>query len=157
MTRLALAALLALAACHHGSTTDEDERAISAALEGWELAGLPEPGLRCEIEHVVVVRAGSLAEQREYCPHATERTAACLAQVPFGLRRHAPTVVLRHGQELDRYGEPVIHEMLHQLRRCTLLRPVGYDLEHVDPRVWVATGGAESAQGRARSVYLSPD
>lgn len=139
-----------LGGCYDGHASDTDERAIAAAVEGWRLAGLPEPGDRCEIERVAVIRSRDLTDQREYCPHATERTAACLAYESFGLSRRAPVVVLRAGLEAEREPSGIIHELLHHLGWCTRLRPYGVDREHEDPRVWK---GPSSAQGRAREVY----
>lgn len=51
-------------------------------------------------------------------------------------------------------GEPVIHEMCHQLVWESKNDGIAlYDYMHADERVWVAAGGEDTVQGVARKMY----
>lgn len=163
-------AVVLLAACFPRPTTlpPDEQLAVTATLDGWRAAGLPDPG-DC-LDGATVVWASSQDDFERRCadglgvgvPYLHDafeqhKPAACLAwrKVQTGLRvRSAPVAVLRPGQALyDLTGGPASHELLHALVGCTLGRPAAdrFDSWHRDPRVWIEAGKDESAQGRART------
>ena len=132
------------------------ERAAgAAALEGWRLAGLPPPNVqRCDVRRFRIETpdaSGYFAR----CRSASTASAGCLNWSSSGhwFRPISyPVVVVspRH------YVEPhiIVHELMHAMWQCAELGSLldAGNRQHADPRVWMASGAATSAQGRAMAL-----
>lgn len=147
--------LLALTGCTPAPELTPFERASgSAAAQAWLTAGLPASADDCDMRSFSIVRPPA-SEFVLRCGSAT--AAACLDWGGGGpLRPRHPVVVLAPGQEIEDNGEPIIHELMHALWTCAAVGPPldPGNRGHLDPRVWVATGGQTSAQARARAIVL---
>lgn len=154
MLRLAALLALALCACVHGLPPGSpDARAVSAVKGAWAGAELPSAG-DC-LDRVEVIRHDLRRKFDEACAgfhpglyRAESAPAGCLTSSP----RRGWLVNLAPGYHAD--AGAVEHELLHALTHCRLRRPYNdpFDAGHSDPRVWEASGGASSAQSRARLV-----
>jgi hypothetical protein len=135
-----------------------EQEAVSAALSGWREAGLPEPSPACRFDRVRVVRPdeeGYVAR----CSQPSAGFAGCTSwdYATFG-RDRAPVVVAAPWW-LAKYGERdmpalIVHELMHALTHCAMPSQayLPANREHLDPRVWLATGRETSAQGRAMAL-----
>lgn len=155
---LAVAAL-ALVACGPAAPelTPHERAAVHAALEGWRLAGLPEPTKqKCDFG-AVSIRRPEAADFVRLCHGSVKGVASCLHwdTSNFG-GRQLPVIVLRPGQQIDAVGDPAVHEICHGLMDCSELEgwngPPNY--RHLSPLVWSAaeTVPGSSAQSRARAL-----
>lgn len=72
----------------------------------------------------------------------------------FG-RESMPTVTMEAAfvAELLKTGEPVIHELLHDLLGRSHREVFARDMLHEEPNVWHAKSGDASIQGQARDVF----
>jgi hypothetical protein len=136
---IGLALFLLLTSCQPAPELLPRERAAHwAAITAWKEAGLP-PMRYCSVD--------TLRLRRGDCG---EGMAACLRW-----DRGQPVVQLAPWQQLSPDGEPIIHELMHAQFHCSKLHGwnSGANYFHHDPRVWAASGGAESVQAIARSMY----
>lgn len=139
------------------------ERAgIHAAVQGWLLAGLPSPNAEsCDFSHVYIRWADTDQEFEELC-RATKVNVACTlwdSSSHFFRPLMYPVIELRPGFLLLPDSEPIIHECMHALTRCSGL-PFWLpgNTQHLDARIWTAAetdaNRGLSAQSRARALVL---
>lgn len=136
---------------------DHERAAVNAAIAGWREAGLPSTD-GCLLEYARVLHTTTATEFTRRCfPWKPEGAASCISQdVSKGFVGKAiPVIVLRPGLTVDANGEPIIHELDHKAYSC-VYGGMG-DPGHDSPRVWVAKGGEQSAQGRARALMRGPE
>lgn len=147
-----IAVLTGLSACNIPRPTllpNEERRAIDVFKEAWSTQGLPslEP---CYVDATRIVHTKSVQEFRTHC--GTVTAAECTEQENIG-RFGVPKIILRPDQAaLDSEGGPIVHGLIHWSTACTRLLNGSPDPGHRDPRLWKATGGDTSVQGRARKL-----
>lgn len=111
----------------------DERRALDAAQAGWETA----TGSHCH-------RLDTVDVAYVWAPCGNRNSADCVQ-----MRGARQTIMVREGQPLiDSLGGPVVHGALHVCEGSG-------GADHGNPLVWIAAGGATSAQGRARSI-LTP-
>lgn len=141
----------------------------AAVLQGWSEAGLPDPKLGrggCDVrafrvsrpsvqDYVLKCSSYPSDNNGETRPDGARESAGCLSWDSSGHWFRSvdiPIVVVAPGWEAST-DELIVHELLHALYRCADLPYwTQQNVSHLDPRVWEATGGEESAQGRARRL-----
>jgi hypothetical protein len=130
--------LTALVCCactplHAAPMLVDERRAIDAAQAGWEGA----TGAHCRALDTIEVIY-------EWAPCGNRNSADC---VRMNGRRQA--IVVREGQPVvDSLGGAIVHGGMHACEGVA-----GH--AHLNPVVWIAAGGALSAQGRARDLLLA--
>lgn len=143
---------LCLFSCSAPATELPPDEAIALEVVelAWDAAGIGDPG-DC-LDGTRVRWASDDADFLAHCRAPVGYAAACLTyrHEQHGARVHAvPEPFLAPGQPLlDTQGGAAVHEWLHALAACR----GDVDADHTSPRIWIAAGGDESAQGRARAV-----
>lgn len=125
------AVLVLLAACT--SPVGQSElaaRVATATVDGWLEAGLPELSAGCMEDSFSVHFPVTVDDYYELCP---PKSTGCLI---------AWAAVVKPGLPETEVEPLLVHELLHELSRCTLER--GYDYDHEEGRVWAP--GEHSAE-----------
>jgi hypothetical protein len=123
--------------------------AIRATLGAWEAAGRS-----YDVDHVVVFYEDS--DQFDRNPQS-KTWAAYVGRARQSVGAAPPMLIVRdtHSNEVERTGEPVIHEMLHVLEGGD-----GYDYDHQDREIWKAHGKktiqAEAGRRFVRITTIPP-
>lgn len=143
-----------------------------ATLAGWLAAGLPEPPSGCYLERFRVLQPTTSEEFSSLCESVDgEVCSRMLWRAPeHGPRWWYPVAVVHPSVENNVVATQATHGLLHLLVACTL--PLSedpgsdvpssqqtsddpYDLQHVDLRVWLVSGGARSAEQLVRDLLIA--
>ena len=122
----------------------QEQAAIEAAIQSWQMANLPwAPACQEQLSRIRVVVSGP-EEFTDLCGrrpvHAGGKLYACNTeqyeqQFPFMLfdGDRIPLLVISRLQPKDHQRQLIIHESMHWLERCS---DKGIDFDHEDDRVW---------------------
>lgn len=130
-------------------------QAVVASARGWADAGNGSDAGDKLSEVAVWFAPAKVFDTDPYL--ASVNAAAYLGTVQRAVGGGMPCAVIRDDLELfaqvRKTGEPVIHEMLHCL--AGQFTDWKGNRDHGDARVWLAAGGAKSAQALARGHFQS--
>lgn len=137
--------------------------AVTAVIEAWKIKGLQNYR---KVDKALTWTAIYIATNETYLSYCG-RGAACLIyrkkkilgkRYPVAVISEATMKMLsRRDRGIDRFGEPMIHEMCHAAAKAAFK---DFSADHQDDRIWEATGGKDSVQGIAsrifRGLYVAP-
>ena len=145
--------LMIVCSCAHvQKPSDADRKALDDVRGAWHAAGLPSPGECGKL--VEVRRHDTLKSYVDACAglhpglfaDGARHSAGCLTTAMRGGRgKQIGIIEIAPGHHDDM--TLVQHEWLHRASYCVW---GDVDAEHSRPAVWVAAGGAQSVQARAR-------
>jgi hypothetical protein len=150
--RLVLLLALLCGCVQVAPTSSADRKALDAVRGAWHAAGLTDPG-ECG-ERIEVRRHDTIERYVAQCAglrpgvyaHQARDSAGCLTTALRGaLGKQIGVIEVAPGYHNDM--GLVQHEWLHRASYCAWN---DVDATHSRPAVWMAAGGAQSVQARAR-------